>query len=253
MECPHCRSEIEKTPHSFALGEDQDGSWQVSNIRCPTCDRMVVNLTTKQGKSYPVWPQSFCRPRLSADVPADYTEEYQTAARVLCHSEEASAAISRRLLHRLLAVKTGAGHGSLSDQIRQAVIASDLPPYLKQALQTLSRVAKLEPGTGKSEQPEALTAVEPGEAEWLLDVLEALFDLYFVEPARMERKQASLEQKIAPPAPSAATAAGTAPTAPAPTAAPAAPVAPAATSAPATPATAAAQADPSAQTTTTSS
>ncbi len=226
MECPHCRSEIAATPHAFALGEDQDGAWQVANVRCPTCDRLVVNLTTKQGKSYPVWPQSFCRPRLSADVPADYAEEYQTAARVLCHSEEASAAISRRLLHRVLSVKTGAGHGSLSDQIRQAVISSDLPPYLKQALQTLSRVAKLDPGTPKSERPEGLTPVEPGEADWLLDVLEAMFDLYFVEPAKMGRRQASLEQKIAPVAPAAP--AATTP-ASAPAAAPAAPAAPAAT------------------------
>jgi hypothetical protein len=208
----------------------------VANVRCPTCDRLVVNLTTKQGKSYPVWPQSFCRPRLSADVPADYADEYQTAARVLCHSEEASAAISRRLLHRVLSVKTGAGHGSLSDQIRQAVISSDLPPYLKQALQTLTRVAKLDPGSPKSERPEGLTPVEPGEADWLLDVLEAMFDLYFVEPAKMGRRQASLEQKIAPAAQPATTA--TAPTATTATASDAVPVAaPAATGETATPTT----------------
>ncbi|NLD43188.1 MAG: hypothetical protein GX657_06820, partial [Chloroflexi bacterium] len=128
----------------------------------------------------------------------------------------------RRLLHRLLAVKTAAGHGGLSDQIRQAVIASDLPPYLKQALQTLVRVAKLEPGSSKSEKPDTLTPAEPGEPEWLLDIVEAMFDLYFVRPAHMERKQAALEESIgcdadlqpAPPPEAAATATPAAPSAP---------------------------------------
>ena len=199
MECPHCRAEITATPHTFALGMDQDGTWKVSNIRCPTCDHLVVSLLGEQGATYPVLPQGACRAGLSTDVPQEWADDYHTACRVLPHSPEASAALSRRALHKLLAVKTGAGHGILSDQIRQAVISSDLPPYLKQALQTLTRIAKLEPDSPKSERPEALAPAEPGEAEWLLDILQAMFDLYFVLPAKMERRQASLEQIIAQP------------------------------------------------------
>jgi hypothetical protein len=201
LECPHCNAEFNLIPHVFALGEDQDGSWQVSTNRCPTCDRLIVNLCTKQGASYPVRPHECARPRLCADVPADYANDYHIAARVLPHSPEASAALSRRLLHRTLAVKTAAGHGSLSDQIRQAILSSDLPPYLKQALQTLARVAKIESDAPKSEHPEILTPVEPGEPEWLLDVLQSLLDLYFVQPARMQRKQAELERLLAPASP----------------------------------------------------
>jgi hypothetical protein len=44
-----------------------------------------------------------------------------------------------------------------------------------------------------------MTAVEPGEPEWLLDVLQSLFDHFFVLPARMQRKQDALEEKLAPP------------------------------------------------------
>ena len=206
MECPHCRAEITATPHTFALGMDQDGTWKVSNIRCPTCDHLVVSLLGEQGATYPVLPQGACRAGLSTDVPQEWADDYHTACRVLPHSPEASAALSRRSLHKLLAVKTGAGHGILSDQIRQAVISSDLPPYLKQALQTLTRIAKLEPDSPKSERPEALAPAEPGEAEWLLDILQAMFDLYFVLPAKMERRQASLEQIIAQPEAGAAAA-----------------------------------------------
>lgn len=197
MECPHCRSEIEAKPHLFSLGEDQDGAWKVSNLRCPTCDRLVISLCDQRGGCHPILPQDSCRPRLTADVPEEWASDYGTACRVLPHSAEASAALSRRLLHKLLAVKAGGGHGDLSDQIRQTVISSDLPPYLKQSLQTLTRVAKLEPGSSKSIRPEALAPVEPGEAVWLLDILIAMFDLYFVLPAQMERRQTTLENLIA--------------------------------------------------------
>jgi hypothetical protein len=71
MECPHCRSEITANPHNFALGEDKDGAWQVSTIRCATCDHLVVSLGNK-GKpeeTYPILPQGACRARLSSDIP----------------------------------------------------------------------------------------------------------------------------------------------------------------------------------------
>jgi hypothetical protein len=206
MECPHCLSEFTATPHVFALGEDPDGSWQVSNLRCPTCDRLIVNLCTKEGCTYPAWPATSTRARLSDDVPVDFAAEYHASCQVLFYSPEASAAISRRSLHRLLADQVHAGHGGLLDQIRQAIIAPDLPPYLKQALQRLSEIAKLEPDSVKSVRPEAVTAVESGEPEWLLDVLQSLFDLYFVQPARLRRKQAALDERIAPPLPPTAVA-----------------------------------------------
>jgi hypothetical protein len=199
MECPHCLSEYTATPHYFALGEDQDGSWQVSNLRCPTCDRLIIALCTKEGCTYPAWPASSTRARLSSDVPADFAADYHVASQILFYSPEASAAISRRSLHRFLAGQVHAGHGGLADQIRQAAISSSLPAYLKQALQKLSQVAKLEPDSAKSLRPDIMTAVEPGEPEWLLDVLQSLFDHFFVLPARMQRKQDALEEKLTPP------------------------------------------------------
>jgi hypothetical protein len=198
MQCPHCWSDIEVKPHLFALGEDQDGTWQVSQTRCPKCDHLIVDLHNKDKCVYPVWPASLARPRLSDDVPVEYAAEYHTAAQILAYSPEAAAAVGRRLLHRFLAEQVGAGSGELADQIAQTADSPELPHYLEEALQTFGRVAKLESGSGKSRHPEALTPAEPGEAEWLLDVLQPLFELYFVQPARLRRKQDALEEKIGP-------------------------------------------------------
>jgi len=38
--------------------------------------------------------------------------------------------------------------------------------------------------------------VELGEAEWNLDVVEALMDIYYVQPARMAAKRVALNQKL---------------------------------------------------------
>ena len=37
--------------------------------------------------------------------------------------------------------------------------------------------------------------VESGEAEWNLDVLESLFDLYFVQPEVLRKKRAKNERR----------------------------------------------------------
>ena len=41
-----------------------------------------------------------------------------------------------------------------------------------------------------------IVEVEPGEAEWLLDVLEGLFDFYFVQPATATPKRDALNVKL---------------------------------------------------------
>ena len=48
----------------------------------------------------------------------------------------------------------------------------------------------------KSERPGEVVDVEPGEADWNLDVLEALFNYYFVQPATIKKKQEILNLKL---------------------------------------------------------
>jgi hypothetical protein len=195
MQCSHCHTEISVTPHVFALGEDKDGTWQVASSRCPVCQRLLVSICTQDGCTYPAWPTTSFRPRLGDDVPAEFADEYLAASQILAYSPEASAAVSRRLLHRFLAAYAGAGVGGLAQQIDKTARSTELPPYLKDALRTLSRVAKLDSDSEKSKRPESLATVEPAEAEWLLDVLQSLFELYFVQPARLQRQQNALEEK----------------------------------------------------------
>ena len=48
----------------------------------------------------------------------------------------------------------------------------------------------------KSKITGAIVDVEAGEAEWNLDVLESLFDFYFVEPGKTAKRKAELNKKL---------------------------------------------------------
>ncbi len=199
MECPHCGADFDATPHTFALGMEGDVTWQCANNRCPVCDRLIVSVRSDKGANYPVLPAGSVRAKLSDDVPAELAAEYWTAAQILPYSEEASAAISRRLLQRVLSSKAGAGYGGLADQLRKAVASPTMPDYLKEALATLVKLAKLEPHEVKSYRCDALAPVNEGEAQWLLEVLKPLFEFYYVQPALVQRMRRPIEERLAPP------------------------------------------------------
>jgi hypothetical protein len=49
----------------------------------------------------------------------------------------------------------------------------------------------------KSTSTGEIVDVEPGEAEWTLDVLDSLFDFYFVRPAKLAQRKVALDKKLA--------------------------------------------------------
>jgi len=48
----------------------------------------------------------------------------------------------------------------------------------------------------KSTTAGVITDVEPGEAVWNLDVLESLFDFFFVQPAAAAKRKANLNKNL---------------------------------------------------------
>jgi len=196
MRCPHCQAEVDVKFHTFALGQDADGSWQVATTRCPVCDRIVARLVTDSGRTYPAWPPGSLRPFLSPDVPEPWRGEYHVSCQVLVHSEEAAAALARRLLGRLLQKQLGIEGDNLFELIGKATALPSLPSYLKEALGVYVQVARLSTESSKSIYPDRLSPVEPGEAEWTLDVIESFLEFEFVARAKLQRKIAALREQM---------------------------------------------------------
>ena len=131
------------------------------------------------------------------EVEASFTNDFNEACLVIGDSEKASAALSRRCLQKLLIEKAGAKEkAALDSQIQEVIDSGTLPSYLTEAIDAIRNIGNFALHPIKSTHTGAVIEVETGEAEWLLDTLEGLFDFYFVQPAILRKKRAALDKKL---------------------------------------------------------
>jgi len=86
--------------------------------------------------------------------------------------------------------------GDLAGEIQQVLDAGKLPSHLLESLDAVRNIGNFAAHPIKSTSSGEIMDVEPGEAEWNLDVLEALFDHVFVQPAVLQKKRDALNAKL---------------------------------------------------------
>jgi hypothetical protein len=143
-----------------------------------------------------VYPKAISRTPLSDDVPAEYSEDYKEACLVLPDSPKASAALSRRCLQNILRGMAKVKPSNLSNEIDEVLASKQLPSHLAEAIDAVRNIGNFAAHTTKSTSTGTIVDVETGEAEWLLDVLEGLFDFYLIEPALLRKKKEALNKKL---------------------------------------------------------
>lgn len=204
--CPHCQhvvffdspvTVIEKTNYSSYLWTESGGDGvYVYSSQCPNCKKPIVVARIKTGdkeKSRLVHPFNIVR-TVPPEVPTDIQDDFLEAAAVLPVSEKASSALSRRCLQTLL-IKNGAREGdTLSSQID--TVLPQLPSYLAENLDAIRNVGNFAAHPMKDKSTGEIVDVEPEEATWNLDVLEQLFDFYYVQPKKAEEKRKKLDAKL---------------------------------------------------------
>lgn len=92
--------------------------------------------------------------------------------------------------------KAGVTKGDLSKEIQQVIDSGKLPSHLSESIDAIRNIGNFAAHPNKSTSSGEIIPVEMGESEWLLDVLEALFDFYFVQPALLKAKRDALNQKL---------------------------------------------------------
>ncbi len=90
----------------------------------------------------------------------------------------------------------GVVKGNLADEIEQVISSGKLPSHLAESLDAIRHIGNFAAHPIKSTSSGEIVPVEPGEAEWTLDVIEALFDFLFVQPEKIKKKRAALNQKL---------------------------------------------------------
>ncbi|OFW38947.1 MAG: hypothetical protein A3J28_12360 [Acidobacteria bacterium RIFCSPLOWO2_12_FULL_60_22] len=202
MKCPHCLVAFHEDWAEASLGNDKyDGFWVIHTV-CPSCNRKVIVLMIREGmlnniREYrTIYPKGMSRSPLPPEVPEKYSADYKESCLVLVDSPKASAALSRRVLQLLLRDEARTTSRDLADQIQEVLNSGKLPSQLAEAIDAIRNIGNFAAHPLKSTNTGEIVDVEPGEAEWLLDVLEGLFDFYFVQPAILQKKKAALNQKL---------------------------------------------------------
>jgi len=177
--------------------------WEVLYTDCPACHkRSIFLIQTTMGKNggdarkqFQVYPKTSIRP-LPEEVPDGYRADFNEASLVLGDSPKASAALSRRLLQRLLVEKGGAKKRDLADQIQEMLDSPSLPSELADAIDAIRNIGLFATHPKKSTNSGEVLDVEPGEADWSLEVLEQLLDHFFIRPAKLQARKDALNSKL---------------------------------------------------------
>jgi hypothetical protein len=190
------------------VAADPDGYWWASHDDCSACKREIIYLdqspstkTTPYGPDVVishvmVRPRGIARTPLPSEVPEKFAADYREACLVLADSAKASAALGRRCLQHLLREVANIKDGNLSNEIQQVIDSAQLPSDLADSLDAVRVTGNFAAHPIKSTNTGEVVPVQSGEAEWNLEVLEELFDHYFVRPARLKAKRDALNQKL---------------------------------------------------------
>ncbi len=146
--------------------------------------------------SYLIRPKISGRPPVPPDVPNKYAEDYKESCLVLADSPKASAALSRRCLQHLLRGEAKVKHQDLFNEIKELDSRGTLPSHIADGLDAVRQIGNFAAHPIKSQSTGDIVPVEPGEAEWNLDVIESLFDFYFVAPANTKARKDVTNRKL---------------------------------------------------------
>jgi len=212
MKCLHCFKEIhiEDWDETSVFFDPKSSGRGVEVLvgQCPACGGLIIRI--RQGKVgggeyphiaivesdevvYPMLTTRFVEP----EVPEIYRKDYIEASRVLSISPKASAALSRRLLQSILRQEFKIKRKRLVEEIDEFISLPGIPSHLAEAVDAIRNVGNFAAHPLKDTSTGEIVDVEPGEAEWLLDVLEALFDFAFVQPKRLAERKRRLNEKLA--------------------------------------------------------
>jgi hypothetical protein len=213
MKCPHCGfgiyadyydNQISGKRGAFWAANSQgvNVGWMVRALECPECKKAILSLaeiengaSVYSGERF-IQPKTISRPSASAEVPIELAEDYNEACAVVQDSAKASAALSRRCLQGLLRLN-GYTKKDLAPAIDEILKEKRLPSYLAESLDAVRNIGNFAAHPMKDTNTGAIVPVEPHEAEWNLDVLEELFNFFYVAPAKEQKRRDALNAKLA--------------------------------------------------------
>lgn len=208
MKCPHCQNNFHPEPKTFELGnhgrtDSWSYLWRAVVLTCPACGEPTVFVDYQQdygrtkfrGAQIMAFPKKGMKASAPPDVPLPIAQDFNEASVVITDSPQASAALSRRCLQHVLNERGVSKSENLSTAIDDA-LKTGLPSHLADNLDAIRNIGNFAAHPQKSQHSGEILPVEPEEASWNLEVLELLFDFYYVQPNRAAARRAELNAKL---------------------------------------------------------
>lgn len=229
MECPHCKVAFrDDHKETLTIERHESNSYYLIDARvCPTCHEVIVGLSLVDiinasalilmlegfakifggGETPPerraslrwqkptIWPTGIARKPVPAEVPDEYAKDYKGAGLVLSIDADASAALSRRCLQHILRDKLKVKHGSLYSEIEQVISDPNTHSEVRESLHYLRTLGNFAAHPERNIHTGEIVSVEEDEAEWCLDVIEMMYEIYFVRPAKDAEMRQAIDAK----------------------------------------------------------
>jgi hypothetical protein len=177
----------------------ETATWRVDAMECPNCHKATLYLAElvfpNKTKRTMIFPRNTVRPAPPVEVPTHLAEDYTEASLVVDDSPKASAALSRRCLQALLRDQ-GFNQKDLAPAIDAILAAKILPASLALSIDAIRNVGNFAAHPMKDTNSGEILPVEDHEAEWTLDVLDGLFEFYYIAPARDLQRIAAMNAKL---------------------------------------------------------
>ena len=225
MKCPHCVVEIHlnwkigeitfKKSNESTHQEDRGFEefpqaktpWIWGATECPACREAIIKIARLDDDRKALlfvnlaYPRFYKRKLIEGSVPESLKADYVEACNVLTVSAKASAALSRRILQAILEAQ-GYTAGDLAKQVELVLRENDLdkaiPGSIRSTLDAVRKLGNLAAHPTKDASNLQIIDVEPDEAKWCLEIIEALFEHYYGGASdKSKMRVENLETKLA--------------------------------------------------------
>lgn len=206
MRCPHCLENFHDQwrtllypPPALHSGTVR---WTVKFCNCAGCHKDIIKiLSHADSDEFLAYPKNATgRKEPPAEVPQEIASDYREACAVLPLSAKASAALARRCLQNVLH-QFGYKARDLAAEIDFVLNEPDPKKAISSSLRTTIDMIRHYGNFSAHPVNDKITLqvieVQDGEADYCLDVLEAVFDDFYVKPAAAKRRVDAANAKLA--------------------------------------------------------
>jgi hypothetical protein len=208
MKCPHCGihfhdnwigGSIDRGTRRKYGGDKEPAKtgWVYRTALCPDCKQLTIELMGASWRQ--VHPVGSNRGPVPPEVPKRIAADYVEACQVLPLSAKASAALSRRCLQAMLHAH-GYKDRDLAREVQQLLNETDqkkvLPRPIHGTVDAIRNFGNFSAHPINDKTSLQVIDVQPQEAEWCLEILEALFEHFYVGPAAAAAKKKALDAKL---------------------------------------------------------